>query len=397
MKVAITHNDFRTYFPARLVVLQAFLEARGDELHVVELFEESLLYKFSDNDKSAFHHHRFLFPTWRGVSMGTVSRRLIECLDGIDPDVVLCGAIAFPAGATAVRWAASRGKAVVSFDNAQKGTFERSRLNHFVKRRIFRYVDAFLCPSDRWDSSLEYWGFAREQIFYGLNTSDNAFWSVDPGVDVGYDDFFLSVGRFIPKKNQMDILRAYRIYEQKAGAAARPLVIIGEGVERPALERYIAGNGLRNVALLPFKRPEELREYYHRAACFIIASTKEETWGMVVNEAMCGGCAVIASDQTGCATTLVKPGGNGYIFPTGDADAMAAAMARYDALSDEQRQGMSAAAVQTAGQWGLERFCSGVDGAVRYATAHRRRCRNPLDRLILQLWKGRIKADGENS
>lgn len=118
---------------------------------------------------------------------------------------------------------------------------------------------------------------------------------------------------------------------------------------------------------------------------------------MVVNEAMNGGCAIIVSDQTGCAQTLVQPDRNGYIFPTGDTSALAAAMARYDALSAGERQNMSAASRQTVAQWGLDHFCSGVDGAVRYALQHRRRCRNPLDRLILRMWKGRINPNVENS
>jgi|GEM_PF-1364152 len=396
MKIAIVNNDFRVYFPPRLLALQEFLEARGDELYIIELFEESIDYKFSDNDKSVFRNHEFLFPTWQGISMKTVGRKLTGRLDAIGPDAVLCGAIAFPAGAVAVRWASNHGKAVVSFDNAKKDTFERGWLNRFIKRRIFRHVDAFLCPSPAWDASMQWWGFAPEQIFYGLNTSDNAFWSVDPGVDVEYNDFFLSVGRLIPKKNHIDILHAYRIYSEKAGAAARPLVIIGDGAQRPALERYIADNGLSGAALLPFKRPEELRGYYHRAACLIIASDKEETWGIVVNEAMNGGCAVMASDQTGCASTMIEPGVNGYIFPMGDIGVLAAAMISYDSLSTLARQNMSAAARQTVGQWGLDRFCRGVDGAVRYAMAHRRRCRNPLDWLILRLWKGRIRINDNN-
>ena len=396
MKIVITHNDFRAYFPPRLLALQEFLEQRGHELYILELFEESIDYKFADNDKSTFHNHEFLFPTYKGISMGAINRKLTKRLDEIDPDVVVSGAIAFPVGATAVRWAQSRGKRAIVMDNAQKDTFERSRLNRFIKKRIFRYVDAFLCPSDKWDATLEYWGFEKEQIFYGLNASDNKFWDVDPGTDVGDEGFFLSVGRFVPKKNQMDILEAYKIYSCKAGDSAPKLLMIGDGVERSRLTEYVSQNALYGVTLLPFKTPQELRAYYHRASCFIIASNKEETWGMVVNEAMNGGCAIIASDQTGCASTLVEEGIDGYIFETGSVTELAGAMERYEELSLDSKDSMSRRSCEIVADWGLERFSAGAAGAIDNVIGRNRKAVNPLDWIILRLWKGRLRFD-ENS
>ncbi|MDR0510496.1 MAG: glycosyltransferase family 4 protein [Rikenellaceae bacterium] len=393
MRVVVTHNDFRVYFPPRLLALQRFLEARGDELYVVELFGESIDYKFAEDDKSAFRHHEFLFPTYRGVSMNEIRRRLVRRLDEIAPDVVVAvGAVAFPAGATAVYWAARRGRAVATMDNAQWDTFPRNVLNRQVKKRIFRHVGAFLVPAPAWDGSMLRWGFRQEQIFYGLNVCDNDFWMTAPdvqdaqgasGAPDASEGFFLSVGRLVSKKNHLDIVRAYKRY-----AGPRELVIIGDGPVRGELQEYISAHGL-NVRILPFKGAEELREYYHRAACFIIASNREETWGIVVNEAMCGGCAVIASDQTGCASTLVRPGENGYIFPTGNVEGLAACMADYDALTVERRKQMGRASTEIVGHWGLENFCAGIVGAVDYAVAHKRGKPCLLDKLILWLWRGR--------
>ena len=42
-----------------------------------------------------------------------------------------------------------------------------------------------------------------------------------------------------------------------------------------------------------------------------------ETFGLVVNEAMCFGLPIITSDAVGCATDLVQDG-SGYIYPVGD-------------------------------------------------------------------------------
>jgi glycosyltransferase involved in cell wall biosynthesis len=46
----------------------------------------------------------------------------------------------------------------------------------------------------------------------------------------------------------------------------------------------------------------------------------------VVNEAMNFGLPIIVSSRVGSAVDLVEPGGNGFTFPAGDVDALAAAM-----------------------------------------------------------------------
>jgi glycosyltransferase involved in cell wall biosynthesis len=57
--------------------------------------------------------------------------------------------------------------------------------------------------------------------------------------------------------------------------------------------------------------------------------TFREPWGLVVNEAMNQGLAVIASDAVGAAAGgLVRDGANGLIVAAGDERALTAAMAK---------------------------------------------------------------------
>lgn len=53
---------------------------------------------------------------------------------------------------------------------------------------------------------------------------------------------------------------------------------------------------------------------------FITTSNRVEGWGACVNEAMAAGCAVVASSEVGSAPYLIKPGINGTIFKSGDAE-----------------------------------------------------------------------------
>ena len=47
-----------------------------------------------------------------------------------------------------------------------------------------------------------------------------------------------------------------------------------------------------------------------------------DCWGYVVNEAMCCGKPVIATNAVGAAFDMVKDGKNGFIVPEKDADAL---------------------------------------------------------------------------
>ena len=76
-----------------------------------------------------------------------------------------------------------------------------------------------------------------------------------------------------------------------------------------------------------------MRNFY--AACDVLVlpsiatATFREPWGLVVNEAMNRGLAVIASDQVGAAAGgLVRDGQNGLLVPAGDSASLAAALQR---------------------------------------------------------------------
>src|SRR5260221_9425889 len=75
-----------------------------------------------------------------------------------------------------------------------------------------------------------------------------------------------------------------------------------------------------------------------------------EPFGLVVNEAMLCGCPVAVSDRVGAKYDLVRSGENGYVFPVGNVDALAAIFR--DVLADpEKRKRMGEAARQRMETW----------------------------------------------
>ncbi|MBI4709148.1 MAG: glycosyltransferase family 4 protein [Candidatus Portnoybacteria bacterium] len=77
-----------------------------------------------------------------------------------------------------------------------------------------------------------------------------------------------------------------------------------------------------NVFIEP--RRNDLASYYKSADLFLLTSNYEG-WGLVVAEAMAGGCPIVMTD-VGCAGELVKDGENGLIVKVGDKTVIAAAV-----------------------------------------------------------------------
>ncbi|MXU65201.1 glycosyltransferase family 4 protein [Oceanomicrobium pacificus] len=72
----------------------------------------------------------------------------------------------------------------------------------------------------------------------------------------------------------------------------------------------------------------DVRPYLRDASVFVLPTMLREGVPRTILEAMATGRAVITTDAPGCGTTVVE-GQTGFVVPQGDAEALAAAMARY--------------------------------------------------------------------
>ncbi|WP_241677086.1 glycosyltransferase family 4 protein [Bifidobacterium jacchi] len=98
-------------------------------------------------------------------------------------------------------------------------------------------------------------------------------------------------------------------------------LILGEGEDRPALERKIAQAGIAGQLILK-GRVENMADYYRNAAMFVLTS-RFEGLPMVLLEAKANGLPIVSFDcETGPAD-IVRDGVNGDLVPEGDIDTMA--------------------------------------------------------------------------
>lgn len=118
---------------------------------------------------------------------------------------------------------------------------------------------------------------------------------------------YLSVGSFIPRKNDDQLLRIWsKLTPEKT------LLLIGDGPEKERFQHFIEDHKLHNVLILPFKPHDEILRYFRMADASIFL-TKEDIYGHVVNECLSQGTPVIASENANSARHLIEEGKNGYL------------------------------------------------------------------------------------
>ena len=95
--------------------------------------------------------------------------------------------------------------------------------------------------------------------------------------------------------------------------------MIGTGDIFPKIQKMVKVKKLEDyVYLRGSMSPENVRDYMEKSNIFIFTSDRGEGWGVVLNEAMNSGCAVVASHSIGSVPYLVKPGENGLVFISED-------------------------------------------------------------------------------
>jgi glycosyltransferase involved in cell wall biosynthesis len=162
-----------------------------------------------------------------------------------------------------------------------------------------------------------------------------------------------------PWKRPQDLLRAFaRISDLSAY-----LVFAGDGPLLGDLESEAKVLGVADrVRFLGFVNQSVLPEVYTASDVFVLPS-QYEPFGLVVNEAMLCQCPVVVSDRVGARFDLVREGETGYIFPSGDIEALAKLLQQ--ALKDRGRlREMGEAARQRMTTWSTADYVNALVGAV---------------------------------
>jgi glycosyltransferase involved in cell wall biosynthesis len=164
-----------------------------------------------------------------------------------------------------------------------------------------------------------------------------------------------------------DLLEAYLHLVSVKGTDPLPyLVIVGDGEERSALEIRAAQSGCTDIRFCGFRNQSELPRFFDIATVFVLPS-RDEPWGLIVNEVMNAGRAVIVSDDVGCQLDLIEDGVEGCVFPAGDVKALADTLRRVLA-TPEMSQTMGQRGLAKIGAWDFEEDVRGLRSAIAQVT-----------------------------
>ena len=124
------------------------------------------------------------------------------------------------------------------------------------------------------------------------------------------------VARFVADKGIDTLLDAVA----RAGGPLRALVV-GDGPLREGLESSSSARAARAIFVGNRDRETLLADY--TAMDVFALLSRQEPWGVVVNEAAAAELPLVLSDRVGAAYDLLRPGENGFLVPVDDPHAAA--------------------------------------------------------------------------
>ena len=136
----------------------------------------------------------------------------------------------------------------------------------------------------------------------------------------------LFVGRLDPRKGVQVLLDAMPEVVRRTDGRAR-LLVVGDSYLRPRFESSIGSELRDHVRFLGHVPSGDLPRWYATGDVVVSPATGNESFGIVLVEAMAAGRAVVASDIPGYRT-VVTPEVDGVVAPPGDAAALAAQLVR---------------------------------------------------------------------
>lgn len=176
------------------------------------------------------------------------------------------------------------------------------------------------------------------------------------------DKIVLAVGQFIERKGFDVLIKAAKIL----GDGVK-VCFVG-GVPTQEYIDLVKSLNINNIEFVGFTQKEELKKYYRAADVFVLP-TREDIWGLVINEAMANALPVITTDMCVAGQELIKDGENGYIVPVGD-DLKLAERLREVLLDDKKRLEFSANSLKAIRPYTIENMAkvhlaaweSGING-----------------------------------
>jgi len=373
-KVLILFHNIGGYHAARLSALKKICDELEWELLVIQEIDYAVEHPWGNFTHLSDFTTKTLISSQESPRFSTAARRLWSILNNYLPDVVIIPGWGFPTSQAALRWAKKYHKLSIVMSESKQDDSPRIWWKEILKSKLYiRHFDAAIVGGKKHSQYLVHLGFPEYKIFSGYDVVDNQYFlsrsrdsdlnNADLSIRISQYPYFITVTRFIPRKNLMGLLRSYLQYRQICPEQSWDLVICGSGVEESKIKQFIEEHNLSNVVHLPgFITYEDIPLWYAHAGAFIHPAIQEQ-WGLVVNEAMASGLPVLVSNRCGCFPELVIEGVTGFGFNPESTDELCNLMLK---MSSNQidRVAMGKAAQTHIANFSPEHFAQGLKSAI---------------------------------
>ncbi len=198
------------------------------------------------------------------------------------------------------------------------GTILKNLTAHFLIKHFANKCDAIITPTASTEEYLRNLGVSAliETIPTGVSMEDYKRWSphqvkaLRSRYAAPRDRLLISVSRMAQEKNVDFLIDGLAKVKNRTHIPFKCL-LIGDGPEKERLEKKVTELDMDDwIVFTGYMAPHEVALCYLAADIFVFASTSE-TQGMVLLEAMAGGCPVVAVRASG-VYDVVKDGYNGF-------------------------------------------------------------------------------------
>jgi glycosyltransferase involved in cell wall biosynthesis len=261
-----------------------------------------------------------------------------------------------------------------SESTANESSWRRSLARPLVQT-IVAGSDAYIAVGTRSKEYLCALGAPEDDIFTAFSTVDVHWFqcrsrelalqrdAIKAELGIAGRRVVLYCGQFIERKGLRYLVEAFELIKARHPDTA--LAFVGYGPLQSELQATVARRRLADVHFLGAMELEDTARVYAVSDVFVLPSL-EETWGLVVNEAMACGLPVVVTDCVGSSVDLVRNGENGFVVPAGDAVRLGDAISHLVA-DNSLRERFSACSARHIANFTPEHAASAFAAAVQHA------------------------------
>lgn len=305
-----------------------FFNEFGKYCNLTVLFEKKASDERDESWKK-FHTEHFNAIYLKGKSVGVAEAFCPEIVKYLNRtyDHIIVTNFSDPTGILAIAMLkAKRIPYIIESDGGFAGSGQGIKEN--FKRWLLSGAHLYFSTAEEHDKYYLTYGAKKEQIirypFTSLQKADillspissNEKQALRKKLGMKEKRVILSVGQFTHRKGYDILFDALSQIDRTLGC-----YIVG-GKPTEEYLQMVQEKQLTNIHFVDFKLKDELNEYY-RAADLFVHPTREDIWGLVVNEAMAQGLPVITTNRCVAGLELVQDSVHGQLVPTEDASALA--------------------------------------------------------------------------